>query len=201
MGELELIAGTDRALRASKSDTLGTFSCKCLPSPLADEIALNLGGKSKCKSEYLARDVVSQPEIVLDDPDMTALVHADIENLHYHEEIAPESGNFRADDEVAASYTTEQPSEQPFVVRFGSADSLLYPAVDDKSLGPAEFDDFKPLILNGLFVAAHPDVSIIHNSPSSFIPIVGRIMMHSISHKDNNRKYTKYNAKQMPLQR
>lgn len=71
---------------------------------------------------------------------------------------------------IILPHTPKQRPQLPFTIGFGSADGLLYPPVDGQMFPLAEVIDFKPLILNSLFVAADPNVAVIHSSlpPLSF---------------------------------
>lgn len=183
MIEFELGFFGDGAGGTAETDALRATACKGLAGTLADEVALDLRGKAECECQDLAWDVVTEAVAVLDGPHAAAFRHADVQYFHDHEEIAPETRKFRADDEVAAAHTAQKSSEKPFAVGLGAAYGLLDPAVDGNALPLAETDNLKPLVLNGLFVAADPDVSVIHNSPSSVLPIVGHILAHPVQCK------------------
>ncbi len=160
------------AFRTAESDAFSLFSGKGLFRAHADEIAFDFCRQAECKCEYLAGNVVSKAVVVFDAPNVAALSHADAENFHYHEEISAESGQFCTDNNVSFVDTLEKFSELAFTVCLCSADGLFYPAVDGKLFSDAECADFKPLILNSLFVAADPDVTIYHvNLPPQIINV------------------------------
>lgn len=117
-------------------------------------------------------DVVAEPVVVLDGPDSAAAHHADIEYLHDHEQVAPETRQLGTYDEVAAADFAEEFSQTPDRPVLGAADGLFYPAVDGDALPVAELENFKSLILNCLLVTAHSDVSEIHNAHSTIIRAV-----------------------------
>ena len=134
---------------------------------LTDEVALNLGGKPEGESQNLARNVIPKPVVVLDRPDPTAFVHADVEDLHDHEKVAAESGKFGADYEVSVPDLLEKSAEPSDRIITDAAYRLLNPAVYGDALSLAEPADLKSLVLHGLLVTAHSDVSIVH-IPSFF---------------------------------
>jgi len=80
----------------------------------------------------------------------------------YHGEVAAETRQLGADDEVTLLDALEQLAQLPFVVRLRAADGLLNPSVDAQMFTLAELVDFKSLVLHCLLVAAHSDVSVNH---------------------------------------
>lgn len=168
MVELQLLRGIDRTHWATENYAFSFFAGESLLGALTDEIALDFGGKTERECEYLAGNVIAEPVVVLDCPDTAAASHADIENLHDHEQVTAESGKFGADNEVAAPHLFKQLSETPGRPVFGPADGLFDPAVDSYAMPFAELENLEALILHSLLVAAHPDVSVIHNTYSTF---------------------------------
>ena len=168
MVELQLLRGIDRTRRATENYTLSLFAGESLLGALTDEIALDFGGKTERESEDFAGDVITEPVVVLDCPDTTATSHADIENLHDHEQVTTESGKFGTDNKIAAPYFAEKLSKTPDGPVLGSAYRLLYPAVDGDVMQTAELENLEALILYSLLVTAHSDVSVIHNIYSTF---------------------------------
>ena len=167
MIELQLFRGIERTRRTTEDDTLGLFAGESFLRALTDKIALDFGGKTECEGKNLAGDIITKPVVVLNRPDTTAASHADIENLHDHEQVAPETRQLGTYDEVAAADSAEKFPQSPDRPVLGAADGLLYPAVDGNALPVTELEDLKSLILNCLLVAAHSDVSIIHSTSST----------------------------------
>lgn len=172
MVELQLYRVIDGTPRSAEHDSLGLFAGEGFLGALADEVALNFGGQAERECENFAGDVVTEPVVVLDGPDSAAAYHADIEYLHDHEQVAPETRQLGTYDEVVAVDSAEKFSQSPDRPVLGAADSLLYPAVDGNALPVAELENFKSLILNCLLVAAHSDVSEIHNAHSTIMKAV-----------------------------
>lgn len=172
MVELQLHRVIDGTPRSAEHDSLGLFAGEGFLGALADEVALDFGGQAECECENFAGDVVAEPVVVLDGPDAAAAHHADIEYLHDHEQVAPETRQLGAYDEVAAADSAEKFSQSPDRPVLGAADGLLYPAVDGNALPVAELENFKSLILNCLLVTAHSDVSEIHTAHSTIIKAV-----------------------------
>ena len=168
MVELQLLRGIDRTRRATENYTLSLFAGESLLGALTDEIALDFGGKTERESEDFAGDVITEPVVVLDCPDTTATSHADVENFHDHEQVTTESGKFGTNNEIAAPYFAEKFPKTPDGPVFGPADGLLYPAVDGDVMQSAELENLEALILYSLLVTAHSDVSVIHNTYSTF---------------------------------
>ena len=163
MVELQLLRGIDRTRRATENYTLSLFAGESLLGALTDEIALDFGGKTERESEDFAGDVITEPVVVLDCPDTTATSHADIENLHDHEQVTTESGKFGTDNKITAPHLFKKLPKTPDGPIFGPADGLLYPAVDGDVMQTAELENLEALILYSLLVTAHSDVSVIHN--------------------------------------
>ena len=168
MVELQLLRGIDRTRRATENYTLSLFAGESLLGALTDEIALDFGGKTERESEDFAGDVITEPVVVLDCPDTTASSHADIENLHDHEQVTTESGKFGTDNKITAPHLFKKFPKTPDRPVFGPADGLLYPAVDGDVMQTAELENLEALILYSLLVTAHSDVSVIHNTYSTF---------------------------------
>lgn len=172
MVELQLHRVIDGTPRSPEHDSLGLFAGEGFLGALADEVALDFGGQAERECENFAGDVVAEPVVVLDGPDAAAAHHADIEYLHDHEQVAPETRQLGTYDEVAAADSAEKFPQTPDRPVLGATDSLLYPAIDGNALPVAELEDLKSLILNCLLVAAHSDVSEIHNAHSTIIKAV-----------------------------
>lgn len=172
MVELQLLRVIDGTPRAAEHDSLRLFAGEGFLGALADEVALDFGGQAERECENFAGDVVAEPVVVLDGPDSAAAHHADIEYLHDHEQVAPETRQFGTYDEVAAADFAEKFSQTPDRPVLGAADGLFYPAVDGDALPVAELENFKSLILNCLLVTAHSDVSEIHNAHSTIMKAV-----------------------------
>lgn len=172
MVELQLHRVIDGTPRSAEHDSLGLFAGEGFLGALADEVALDFGGQAECECENFAGDVVAEPVVVLDGPDAAAAHHADIEYLHDHEQVAPETRQLGTYDEVAAADSAEKFPQTPDRPVLGATDSLLYPAIDGNALPVAELENFKSLILNCLLVAAHSDVSEIHNAHSTIMKAV-----------------------------
>ena len=168
MVELQLLRGIDRTRRATENYTLSLFAGESLLRALTDEIALDFGRETECESEDFAGDVITEPVVVLDCPDTTASSHADIENLHDHEQVTTESGKFGTDNKITAPHLFKKLPKTPDGPVFGPADGLLYPAVDGDVMQTAELENLEALILYSLLVTAHSDVSVIHNTYSTF---------------------------------
>ena len=167
MVELQLLRGIDRTRRATENYTLSLFAGESLLGALTDEIALDFCGKTERESEDFAGDVITEPVVVLNRPDPTASSHADIQYLHDHKQITTESGKFGTDNKITAPHLFKKPPKTPDRPVFGPADGLLYPAVDSYAMPFAELENLEALILYSLLVAAHPDVSVIHNTYST----------------------------------
>ena len=168
MVELQLLRGIDRTRRTTEDDTLGLFAGESFLRALTDKIALDFGGKTECEGKNLAGDIITKPVVVLNRPDTTAASHADIENLHDHEQVTAESGKFGTNNEIAAPHLFKKFPKTPDRPVFGPADGLLYPAVDGDVMQTAELENLEALILYSLLVTAHSDVSVIHNTYSTF---------------------------------
>lgn len=168
MVELQLLRGIDRTRRATENYTLSLFAGESLLRALTDKIALDFGGKTEREGKNLAGDIITKPVVVLDCPDTTASSHADIENLHDHEQVTTESGKFGTDNKITAPHLFKKLPKTPDGPVFGPADGLLYPAVDSYDMPFAELENLEALILYSLLVTAHSDVSVIHNTYSTF---------------------------------
>ena len=168
MVELQPFKGIDRTCRATENYALGLFAGESFLGALADEVALDFGGETERECENFAGDVIAETVVVFDRPDAAATHHADIENLHDHEQVTAESGKFGTNNEIAAPYFAEKLSKTPDGPVLGSAYRLLYPAVDGDVMQTAELENLEALILYSLLVTAHSDVSVIHNTYSTF---------------------------------
>ncbi len=164
MVELQPFKGIDRTCRATENYALGLFAGESFLGALADEVALDFGGETERESENFAGDVIAETVVVLDRPDAAATHHADIENLHDHEQVTAETRKLRTDDEIAASHLFEKLAEAPDGPILGAAYCLLDPAVYGDALSSTEPENLETLILDSLLVAAYSDVSIIHNT-------------------------------------
>ena len=91
------------------------------------------------------------------------LGHANIQNLHYHEQVAAKPGKFCTNDEIVFLYSLQKFSQLSLVVCFRSTDGFLYPTINHKFVAFAEFVNFKTLVLYCLFVAADSNVTVNHN--------------------------------------
>ena len=183
MVELQLLRGIDRTRRATENYTLGLFAGESLLGALTDEIALDFGGKAECESQDLTGNVVAKPVVVLDCPDTAAASHAYVQNLHDHEQVAAKSGKFGTNNEITAPHYAEKLAETSDRPVLGSAYSLLYPAVNGDVVFPAELENLETLILDSLLVAAHSDVSIIHNTPPQSLKptgIISQFLPHNV---------------------
>ena len=150
------------AFRSAEDNAFGTFAGECLFGALGDEVALDLCRQPEGEGKDFRLDVVTQTVVVFDSPHLCLLGHADVEYLHYHEEVAAEARQLGADYEVVLSDALEQRAELPLGVCFCARDSFLDPAVDADVLAAAEVVDFKALVLDGLLVGADPDISVNH---------------------------------------
>ena len=168
MVELQLLRGIDRTRRATENYTLSLFAGESFLRALTDKIALDFGGETERECEDFAGDVITEPVVVLDCPDTTAPSHADIENLHDHEQVTTESGKFGTDNKITAPHLFKKFPKTPDGPVFGPADGLLYPTVYGDVMQSAELENLEALILYSLLVTAHSDVSVIHNTYSTF---------------------------------
>jgi hypothetical protein len=151
-------------------NSLRFLSRQGLLGALADEGALYLGGQTESESQHLALNVFAEPVSVFDSPNLAAFVHADVQDVHDHEEASAQAGQFRTDDKVVFLYFLKQIAEFAFVVILCAADGFLDPAMDLNVLPFAVFLDFEALVFNSLMVAAHPDITVVH----SIIVVRGR---------------------------
>lgn len=106
--ELVFVRGAAAAARPAQCDPLGLAPRQSLARALTDEVALNLGREGEGESQHLALDVVAQAVVVLDGPHAALARHAQVQNLHYHKQVAPKARQFGANDEVAAPHPVEQ---------------------------------------------------------------------------------------------
>lgn len=171
MVELQLHRVIDGTPRSAEHDSLGLFAGEGFLCALADEVALDFGGQAECECENFAGDVVAEPVVVLDGPDAAAAHHADVEYLHDHEQVAPETRQLGTYDEVALR-TLRRSFPSRLTDQSLVPDSLFYPAVYGNALPVAELENFKSLILNCLLVTAHSDVSEIHNAHPTIMKAV-----------------------------
>lgn len=125
-------------------------------------------------------DVFTKAVVVLDCPDATFLCHADVEDFHDHEQVASETGEFGADDEVVLLDFGEQSAEGAFVVVLGAADCLFYPTVDREVLRLAEPIDLEALVLDSLLVAAHANVAVGHVVSNVFVILSDQDMIYCL---------------------
>ena len=161
-GELDCIRPTSH--RSSQHRSFLTATSKGLPSALTDKVSLDFRRQAKGEGKNLALDIVAKPVSFLDAPYAASLAHALVEHVHDHEETASESGQLGAYDQVTFLYRLKQFTQFTLAHSFGAADGLLDPAIHLRPFRLNEPDDFKPLVLHGLFVAAHSDVPIDHGS-------------------------------------
>lgn len=192
MVELEFFRSIDRAFGTPENDALGPFASKSFLGPLAYEVALNLCREAKCECKDFARDVVSKPITLFDSPDTTALVHADIEYLHDHEEVPPEAGKLGTDDDVTLFDFVEQGAQEPSLECSGAADGLVYPAVYGDAFSAAELQYFESLILDCLLVAADPYVAVVHNLPPQILSL--QWLVSKFSSRASSYEKSKYYA-------
>ena len=160
--ELVFLRRGATSLRSAEHHALSPPPREGFAGALTDEVALDLGREPESKGQHLALNVVAQPIVVFDRPHAALLGHAEIENLHDHEEIAPQARKFAADDGVAGRHAAQQRAECPLVVGLGAADGFLDPAVDVQRVAADEGIDLEALVLDRLFVAAHADVAVSH---------------------------------------
>ena len=130
--------------------TIGLSPGKGLFGALAYEGAFNLGRQAECECQHLALDVFSQPVAVLDGPHLAFLVHANVENLHDHEEASAKARKFGADYKIVLLDHPEQFPKRAFVKTLCPADCFFYPAVNADAPVPAEFLNLKPLVFHRL---------------------------------------------------
>ncbi len=168
MVKFEFFGNIDRTFRTSEPDALGPFAGKCFLGPLTDKVALYLCGKSERECQNFAGNVIPESVVVFDGPYAAAFGHADVEDFHNHEKTPAEPRKFGADDEVSAFGAFEEIAEPALAVRLCAADGLFNPSVNLNVLTMTESENLKSLILNGLLVAAHSNITIIHNPSSSF---------------------------------
>ena len=168
MVELQPFKGIDRTCRATENYALGLFAGESFLGALADEVAFDFGGETERECENFAGDVIAETVVVFDRPDAAATHHADIENFHDHEQVTTESGKFGTDNKITAPHLFKKFPKTPDRPVFGPADGLLYPAVDGDVMQSAELENLEALILYSLLVTAHSDVSVIHNTYSTF---------------------------------
>ncbi len=162
--EFVLFHGGLATLRSAERDAFRLPAGERFLCPLTDEVALDFGGQTEGKGENLALDVLAEAVVVLDCPDFAFAGHADVQNLHNHEKVPAEPRQLRADYQVVLLNPLQQLPELPLAVGLRAADGLLNPAVDVQVLTRTEIGNLKPLVLDGLLVAAHSDVSINHCS-------------------------------------
>ena len=136
--ELELLPCGFRPLGAAEGDAVGAAQGEGLLGALGDEVALDFGGEAEGEGEHLALDVIAEAVVVLNGPHAALLGHADVEDLHHHEEVAAEAGELRAYDEVVGCYVVEELAELALGVAFGAADGFFNPSIDGEVLRLAE---------------------------------------------------------------
>lgn len=129
---------------------------------MADEVALNLGGEAEGEGEDLGLYVVAEAVVVFNSPDSALAGHAEVEDLHNHEEAAAEARELGTDDDIVLVDLAKQATEQTFCVVLGAADSLLDPVVDMDGVFLAEAVDLEALVLDGLMVCRDADVAVNH---------------------------------------
>ena len=98
--ELVLLGRRATSFRTPQDNALRTLAGERLLRPLRNEIALDLRRETECKRQNLRLNVFAKAIVVLDRPDLALLRHAEVEDLHDHEEVASEAREFRADNEV-----------------------------------------------------------------------------------------------------
>ena len=108
-------------------------------------------------------DVITKAIVVLDSPHSTLLCHANIQNLHYHEQVATKAGKLCTNDEIIFLYSLQKLSQLSLVIRFRSTDGFLNLTINHEFVAFAEFVDFKTLVLYCLSVAADSNVTVNHN--------------------------------------
>lgn len=192
MVELEFFRSIDRSFGTPENDALGSLACKSLLCPLAYEVALDLRREPKCECKDFARDVISKPITLFDSPDPTALVHADIEYLHDHEEVSSEAGELGTDDDVTLFDLVEQRAQESPLECSGAADGLFYPAVYRDAFSAAELQYLESLILYCLLVAADPYVTVVHNLPPQVLSL--QRLVPKFSSRASSYEKSKYYA-------
>ncbi len=160
--QAEVRVSGSTAFGTPESFALRAETVQRLFGALGDKVALYLGGQPEGKGKYLALYVIPKPIAVLDSPDATLLVHADTENLHYHVEVASETGQLAADDDVLFLYLAQQPAQLTLVVTLGARDGLLYPSVHAEVLLLTKPLYLKTLVLYGLLVRTDTNISVYH---------------------------------------
>ena len=108
----------------------GFEACECFARALRDKVAFNLSREGESECQHFALDIIAETITVLHRPDAAAAFHAQTENLHDHEQTAPEAAEFAADDEVASPDASQECAEAALAVRTGAGDGLLDPSVD-----------------------------------------------------------------------
>lgn len=131
--------------------------------PLAYQVSLNLRAQAECESQNLALNVITQSVAVLYCPHPAIFRHADIQNLHYHEQIAPQPRQLSADYDVASRHVVYQRPQPSLVISLNPAYRLLYPSVNGQPLALGEPQHLIPLIFHGLFVTAYSYVPVYHS--------------------------------------
>ena len=162
LGTLRIQPASDSA-GAAEGFAFGFEAGEGFAGALGDEVALDFGGEPEGEGEHFALDVIAEAVVVFDSPHSALFVHADVQYLHNHKEVAAEARQFATDDDVVLVDFFEQVAELALGVVFCAADGFFYPVVDDYVLLLAEVVNLEALVLNGLFVAAHADVAIYHN--------------------------------------
>lgn len=140
------------------------FIRKGFARALGYEFALYFRREGECKRYYLGVEIVVEVEIVLDGVDAYAALGAFVEDTHYHEHIAPETGDFRADEEVAGLHSADGGAEFAFARGDGARRRFFDPTVDADGLPAGPAVDFVFLTGAGLSVRADSHISIIHGS-------------------------------------
>ena len=87
--------------RPAQSHPLSTLSGKRLAGSLNNQVAFNLGRQTKGKSQHFGVYIVAETVIVFNRPNAAVAVHAEIKNLHNHEQIASKAAQLGANDDIS----------------------------------------------------------------------------------------------------
>ena len=159
---VELEAGVAATAGAAQGDSGGAEAGQGFAGALADEVALDLGRQAKGEGQDLALDVIAQPIALADGPDAAAFGHAQAKDFHDHEEAAAQAGELGAEDDVTGANALEECAQLALAVSLCATDGFLNPSVDGKLMRRTKANNLKPLIFNGLLVAANANVTEYH---------------------------------------
>lgn len=151
-------------LNPAKFCPLCLLAGKGLFCPLADKVSLNFSRQAKGKCQHLALDILPKPIVVFYRPDLALFCHADVKDLHNHEEIPAQPRKLRTNDKVVFLDSPEQFPQLAFIVVFRTTDGFFNPSIDLESVLGAEVINLEPLVLYSLFVTADSDISVNHTA-------------------------------------